>query len=123
MKRNMEIIRTILLALEQKENASSEWSYKQIPDYPKEDVEYHFKLLSSAGLMEAKEYKYPRDVVWRAIALTWSGHDFLDAAKNEKIWSKAKKIVKEKGGMFSIEILKKILTKLAMGYVFPETVS
>ena len=52
--------------------------------------------------------------------LTWEGHDFLDAAEVDTIWNKAKEELKKKGGLFSIEILKKILSKLAMGYVFPE---
>ena len=37
-----------------------------------------------------------------------------------KIWNKAKKIVKEKGGIFSIEVLKTLLMKLATEYLKAE---
>ena len=119
MRRDMELIRTILIALEEKEDTTKELGPSEIPGYSKEEVSYHFEMLSGARLIKAKEYKNIKR--WCAISLTWDGHDFLDAVKNPKIWEKAKSIVKEKGGIFSIEILKKILLKLAMGYVFPES--
>jgi hypothetical protein len=35
--------------------------------------------------------------------LTWEGHEFLDAARDEKRWKKAMSTVKEKGGTITIE--------------------
>jgi hypothetical protein len=120
MRRDMELIRIILKALEEKEDATTEWSWKEIPGYSKEDIYYHYEMLSKAGLIEAIQYKSGQDILWRGRCLTWEGHDFLDAAKNEKVWNKAKEIARKRGGMFSIEILKKILSKLVMDYIFPE---
>jgi hypothetical protein len=43
--------------------------------------------------------------------LTWEGHEFLDKAKNEKVWNKAKSIIKEKGISLSLDALKIALTE------------
>jgi hypothetical protein len=43
--------------------------------------------------------------------LTWDGHDFLDDARLEKNWAKAKKVC-EKAGSFSLEVMKSVLTKI-----------
>ena len=45
--------------------------------------------------------------------MTWEGHDFLDSIKNEKIWKKAKEIIKEKGGSVPFEVLKSLILKVS----------
>jgi hypothetical protein len=45
--------------------------------------------------------------------LTWSGHEFLDNARNESIWKETMKTVKEKGGSVGIGILTQVLTSVA----------
>ena len=46
-----------------------------------------------------------RDVGVTLDRLTMAGHDFLEAAKNEKIWKKAMKTVGEKGGTVTLGVL------------------
>lgn len=41
-----------------------------------------------------------------------AGHDFLDAARNEKIWKKAMKTVGEKGGTVTLGVLTQLLSTL-----------
>jgi len=120
MKRDMDLIKEILQKLEDQETFGGDLGAKSFQSHPPEYVSYHIAIMKDAGLIEAKETKKGSNRKFVARRLTWQGHDFLDAAKNETIWNKAKEIVKEKGGIFSIEILKKILAKLAMGYIFPE---
>ena len=119
MRRNMELIKVILQKLEDKETMDGDIGAKAFPNYPPDDINYHIAILYNAGLIEGREIKHGLITKWVANRLTWQGHDFLDAAKNETIWNKAKEVVKEKGGIFSLEILKKILAKFAMEYVFP----
>ena len=120
MRRNMELIKVILQKLEDKETMDGDISAKAFPDYSADDINYHIAILYNAGLIEGKEIKHGLTTKWVTNRLTWQGHDFLDAAKNETIWNKAKDVVRENGGIFSLEMLKKILSKLAMNHFFPE---
>ncbi len=45
------------------------------------------------------EHLWPR-------SLTWGGHDFLDAIRNDDVWSKTKSTVQEKVGSATFEVVK-----------------
>ena len=67
--------------------------------YTENQVDYHVKLLYEAGLIEANEITAANyGPEWEPIALTWDGHEFLEAARDRSRWSKALEIVKEKSG-------------------------
>ncbi len=58
----------------------------------------------------------PKDFFLRS--LTWNGHEFLDAVRDEKIWNKTKNIFIEKGSTMTFELLKAVAisyTKSALG--------
>jgi|TARA_B110000093_G_scaffold133925_1_gene143340 hypothetical protein len=46
-------------------------------------------------------------------SLTWQGHEFIEAARNDGIWNKAKDIMLKKTGGMSLDVLKVLLTDLA----------
>lgn len=48
---------------------------------------------------------------WEAIKLRNEGHDFLDAAKNEKIWRKAKDKIVSMGGGFALKTMYVLMEK------------
>lgn len=39
-------------------------------------------------------------------SLTWDGHEFLEAARDDSLWEKAKRLVLEKTGTLTFEALK-----------------
>jgi len=41
--------------------------------------------------------------------MTWSGHDFLDAARDETLWKKAKQTVMKPAASFTFEIVREWL--------------
>jgi hypothetical protein len=45
-------------------------------------------------------------VGWKPVRLTYRGHEFLDAARNDGIWEKAKTAVVESTGVLTLEGLK-----------------
>jgi hypothetical protein len=47
--------------------------------------------------------------------LTWAGHEFADAARDETRWKKAMGFVKEKGGAVTIGVLTQLLISLMRG--------
>jgi hypothetical protein len=44
--------------------------------------------------------------------LTWEGHDFIDAARNDTTWSDAMEKVKSARGSLSFALLKQLLESL-----------
>ena len=48
-------------------------------------------------------------------SVTWDGHDFLDATKDNTVWEKAKKKILSPGLSFSFDLLKDLLVLGAKG--------
>ncbi len=91
MKRDMELIRTILLRAEASETA-------QIPDtsldgYDDDVVAYHNYLIADAGLAEGRDCstRAKPGPYWKLRHLTSAGHDFIDASREQTRWNTAKK--------------------------------
>lgn len=112
MQRDIDLIREILLEVEKKD-APTGWIDIEIDDYSKEQVSYHVKLLAEAGYLEAKDLTTKYEFDWKPVNLTWEGHDFLDAARDNTIWNKAKKNLGNKIVSTSFEVLKSLLVSLS----------
>lgn len=110
MKRDMSLARNILLwAIEQPHGYVS--GNPEIPGHTEEEVAYHVYLLHQAGLVEAAvrnvlDLKSPYAIL---TSVTWSGHDFSDAARDEVIWRKATTTVLKEGASFTFDLLKQWL--------------
>lgn len=101
MKRDWEIIRAILLKLEEAPTANTVLRPDLMPSYPEQEVAYNMRLLSQAGYVEGKflESKSGNGAITAAIVshLTKSGHDLLDTIRNDSVWGKTKDTFKSKG--------------------------
>ena len=87
----------------------------RIDGYSDDVVGYHSYLLVDAGyakgnIVSVVGSSSPEGHIFY---LTWEGHEFADAAREEKRWKKAMGMVKEKGGSVSMEVLTQLLTSLA----------
>lgn len=113
MKRDMDLIRKILLALE-------DWSEYSLPartinyqlekdGYSQEVVSYHVWLLADAELVVTTPEQ--EDDWWFPVYLTWSGHEFLEAIKDDNRWNKVKKAMNGAGG-FVYEVGKQVALEL-----------
>ena len=80
------------------------------PDYTPTEVSYHVMILNEAGLIDACDLSTMGrgNSDWRPKRLTWNGHEFLDAARNDSIWNKAK----EKASSMNFELLKELLLSM-----------
>jgi DNA-binding transcriptional ArsR family regulator len=111
MKRDMDLIREILLELESSPQTAMDTVV--IDKRPPEEISYHLELLTDAGLIKAETYKtWDAPLKFHSIQLTWEGHEFLEAAKNETHWNRAKEVIKEKGSGLTFDILKALLLQL-----------
>jgi hypothetical protein len=54
-----------------------------------------------------KTMKHP--TLYCAKSLTWEGHEFLEASRNENVWNKVKAIIKDKGLGLIFEVIKGLL--------------
>jgi hypothetical protein len=113
MKRDMDLFRSFLLKVEEQPFKAgftgTYTNFGDIPGYSREEVMYHAQLAQDAGFIEAKFL--PRDDFF-VQRLTYAGHEFLDAAREEKLWNKAKQTVLANAGTLTVEALKIALSLL-----------
>ena len=98
MKRDMDLVRQVLLQVEAQQGPL-EWRVRSEEDVP-DPLLYHLELAIEAGLVEGKIREAGnRNNPYGAWVerLTWEGHDFLDAVRNDTVWAKTKATMKEKG--------------------------
>jgi hypothetical protein len=116
MKREMELIRKMLIAVE---DLPGGWAPAEMKfdGYTEDQVGYHAYLLVDAGLARGADVtsNMSKAPEYELLNLTWAGHEFCDAARDDTRWKKAMWIVKEKGGHVTLEILKELLVSLMKG--------
>ena len=115
MNRDMDLIRDILLAIEESAEDPRGWIDLDLPERSAKEVSYHVMLLDQAGLIEGQNLSSMGEegFEWRPKSLTWHGHEFLDAARSETIWNKAKSKAMEVTGGLSLDVLQALLTHYA----------
>ena len=117
MKRDLDLIRRILFAVEARQETEAPFSV-DVPGYSVEQIGYHVQLLSSAGLLRAMDFSGNGPMDWQAQSLTWAGHDWLDATRSDTVWHKVKATAKDKGVTLTFELVKQLavtLTASALG--------
>jgi hypothetical protein len=98
MKRDMDLIREIAFAIEEHPSGYAPDRFA-IEGYTQDQIKYHLFLMLDGGLIHG-------DVITtadssgpeaEATSLTWTGHEFAEAARSDTIWNRAKMTVKTKG--------------------------
>ena len=113
MKRDMDLIRQILLEVE----SFDHWRQMgfDLCGYDEDEVYYNLDLLISCGLIDGnvnrRKSGKPRPEVGQ---LTWEGQDFLDAIRSDSIWQKTKDHMKSKN-LQSVPY--EILNKVAINHI------
>jgi len=111
MKRDMELIKKIVLAIE-----SAPGGYPpnplEIEGYTKDQIGYHSYLLVKDELAEGVDIttKESTGPEYYIRSLTPAGHEFAEAARDDKLWKKATKKVAEVGGDITVKLLSEMLT-------------
>jgi hypothetical protein len=112
MKRDFDLLRSILFEVENL--PPLQWHQIYAED-GQDHATYiaHVELLIEAKLVNGEVTRVEGQGVGKGIAvvtgLTWAGHDFLDAMKNDTVWLKAREnILKPLGGV-AFDVLKEWL--------------
>ncbi|WP_172461883.1 DUF2513 domain-containing protein [Dyella jiangningensis] len=111
MKRDWDLVRQILLELE-------EVGHDRVVVHDDgQDTNvfgYHCKLMHDAGLIEANITEYHGGAIsGQAVRMTWAGHEFLDSIRPKSTWEKVKMQAKEKGIGLTLDAIK-TLAEIAM---------
>lgn len=111
MKRNLDLIRTILLCLEEANpNELLTVSSFVTDEYDEHTISLHIKLLLDCNYIEATPVRYISMQFddFRISRITSSGYDYLDSVRNENVWTKTKEKISEVGESVSLDVVKKV---------------
>ena len=105
MQRDMDLIRQVIL------NVECGSPYPEIVGFTPQAIQYHQMLAIEAGLLngthgkfnenatEIPSYVFVEDV-------TWEGHNFIDAIREDNNWNKLKSYIAQQGKQLTIETIK-----------------
>ncbi|MBO9491824.1 DUF2513 domain-containing protein [Endozoicomonas sp. G2_1] len=117
MKRDPDLIRKLLIFWESKESTGGSRDIC-IEGYSNIEIMYHLVLMDDAGFLYCERTcsstTPDRVINVTPFHLTWKGHEFLDAARNENNWNSVKSTVLNKTGSLSFEVIKQVLNKSAL---------
>lgn len=103
MKRDMDLVRRILLAAAQQPHGED---LDGLPDVDDEDFALHVMWLEEAGLVKALISETTGPTYAYVQRLTWSGCDFVDSIRDDTLWAKAKTKVMKPTMSFTFDVLK-----------------
>ena len=107
MKRNMDLVRLILLEIENIYRSTAIYNLT-IDGYDAEMIAYHCKIIHEAGLISDYKAQYADNKLYGfgVGSITWDGNDFLDKIRDDSQWKKIKDAITEKGLPMVIETIK-----------------
>ncbi len=83
------------------------------------EIKYHLVLMDQAGLLRCERMRSKTDPerIIRVLpfSLTWQGHEFLDAARNDTVWNNVMKDVKSRGLSVTLSVLQSLLVSAIKG--------
>jgi len=120
MKRDMDLIREILFEIESRKLVYPRSHEVILEGYKRSDISYHVLIMQEAGLLRAIEVSTADELVLHPSRLTWEGHEFLEAIKDDGIWNQAKDVVLEKGGGLVFDVLQAVLVQIIKNAVLSE---
>lgn len=115
MKLNPDLIRAILIDIEDNGRATGYDKEPVIDGYSKDEIFYHAQMMEQAGLVTLRHSKPMNKGFYKSAHIdniTWHGHQFLDLSRNNEIWKKSKETLIEKGISWTFDLGIKLLSKI-----------
>jgi hypothetical protein len=114
MERDLDLVRLLLLEVEKTGKNDLNIPPSPIKEFKEDTILYHLLLMKEAGLIEVDFVKgttFIPKMAW-VHRLTWEGHEFLDAARKDAVWQKAKKWMMDTVGALTLEGMKIALAEV-----------
>ena len=109
MKRDMDLVRELLLRIEAQHIAAGSvllLLYDRPPlkaeNENMDEIAYAMRMIEGAGFLDLTDTQPAIGVA--LLGLSWRGHDFLDSVRDPEIWRKAKDGAQKAGG-FTVGLL------------------
>jgi hypothetical protein len=118
MKRNWDLIREVLIRLDEKGPEKHALRAEDFDEERHHEVAYQVELLKEAGLVDAQIMKAasgPPDFL--ALRLTWEGHELLDAIRNDTVWKRTKESFLTKGLSMTFELVRSVAISIATEFL------
>lgn len=111
MERDLDLIRLLLLELEGK--------LVDLEGFDPVQINYHKQLLLDAHLAEGDVFRRLGDPTGyvNLKRLTSSGHDYLDAIRDDTLWAKVKRELAKRGGDLTFTAIKAIAIQVVTGQI------
>ena len=105
MKRDWDVVRELLLALEAKDDETTR--IKELPGRAQANVCYQIQILGEAGMIigGAARMGIHEPLNAAAYRLTWKGHELLDKMRDDTTWNKIKHKASSKGVDLSFQVI------------------
>ena len=112
MKRDMDLARQILFKIEASPTVDDVIEV-HVDGHTDDEVAYHVLLLHEAGLVAGTSVATFGDSSGFFVQrLTWQGHEFVEAARDNLTWGRVRDVMEQSGG-FVFEVAKQILVQFA----------
>lgn len=116
MKRDMDLIRELLLkleALDVEPAGTLVFHYgedkMQVADYSLAQVQQHLLMLEEAGFIitnrDTTTFRTGSNIPF--VRISWAGYDYLDAVRDPVVWSKTRSVIETVKG-FTVDLVKQI---------------
>ena len=118
MKRDMDLVRNLLLATERADCAID--AMDLYDEYSNDQVAFHVEMMTAHGLIDAR-CKYSHEgspLIVKINGLTWEGYDYLDAIRSDSVWQRSKAAIKEAVGDAPLSVIKEVCSELASAMSF-----
>ena len=119
MKRNLDLIREILIKAEEADGGISDCDLVN-DKYTIAEVAFNVELMRERGLIEASidhaglnDKPYSVDID----RITWEGYDYLDAIRSRKVWEKARQAISAAVGDTSLSVVKETCQMVAQSLI------
>ncbi|MFD2234829.1 DUF2513 domain-containing protein [Phaeospirillum tilakii] len=122
MKRDMDLVREILLAAEAAQAVVSAADLSVTGEWSDAEVLYHAAILIEAGYLAGTTLAGANGtpIAVTIARMTWEGHDFLDAVRDRTIWERTKTHLRKAGAGLMPALVKEVavgLIRLGVGQI------
>ena len=125
MKRNMDIVRSILLQVESATDyISIEYLLKQrdsVKDckWTDEEIIYHVELLLAHEFLDGQIMRDINGTITDSAikGITWAGQDFLESIRDNKVWKKVKSVITDTVGSTTFDVIKQTGSLVAINAI------
>ncbi|RYD69004.1 MAG: DUF2513 domain-containing protein [Verrucomicrobiaceae bacterium] len=115
MRRDSDLIRAILLAVEA-EDRCEVLKLPKIGGFSDDAVHFHARLLVEKGFLRTYFPERHGSQPWVCIRITWEGYDFIDSVRDLAVWRAVKRAATKAGG-WSIDTLAAIAKAMILAKV------